>query len=227
MNISSCIDAIASISLFRNFTKQELIHLFKSKEYMIKQYEKSQVVHLQHEICSHVDIVLEGEVAVQNITENGNILTLSIFSPQDIIGANLIFASSNYYPMTVAVVSSASILHMQRELIIRLCKNSENFMVGFMNSISDRSIFLTDKINALSGKTIRKSILDFLTYESMRQKSPVVKLPLSKKDLAERLGVQRTSLSRELNKMRKDGLLEYDARTITLMNTQMKPEEPE
>jgi len=34
--------------------------------------------------------------------------------------------------------------------------------------------------------------------------------------LAERLGIQRSSLSRELNKMRKDGLLEYDARTVTL-----------
>ena len=41
---------------------------------------------------------------------------------------------------------------------------------------------------------------------------------ISKKELAERLGVQRTSLSREVNKMKNDGLLEYNARTITLKN---------
>ena len=224
MNVLPYIESIACISLFSSFTKEELIHLFKSKEYEIKRYEKGQVVHLQNEICRHVDIIMDGQAAVQNITENGNVLTVSVFSPRDIIGASLIFSSSNYYPMTVVAASGTSILHMHKELIIRLCKNSESFMVGFMKSISDRSLVLTDKISALSLKTIRKSILDFLIYESELQKSSVVTLPLSKKDLAERLGVQRSSLSRELNKMRKDGLLEYDARTITLKNTDMSLE---
>lgn len=224
MNVLTYIEAIAGMSLFSSFTKEELVRLFKSKEYEIKRYEKGQVVHLQNEICRHVDIILDGKAAVQNITENGNVLTVSVFSPRDIIGASLIFSSSNHYPMTVVAASGTSILHMHREMIIRLCKNSEIFMVGFMKSISDRSLVLTDKISALSVKTIRKSILYFLSYESHLQESNIVKLPLSKKDLAERLGVQRSSLSRELNKMRKDGLLEYDARTITLQNTDMSLE---
>lgn len=38
----------------------------------------------------------------------------------------------------------------------------------------------------------------------------------SKKELAERFGVQRSSLGREPNKMRRDELIEYDARAITL-----------
>lgn len=53
-------------------------------------------------------------------------------------------------------------------------------------------------------------------------KTPVIKLNYSKKDLAERLGIQRSSLSRELNKMRRDGLLEYDAKTITLKNIEVE-----
>jgi len=39
---------------------------------------------------------------------------------------------------------------------------------------------------------------------------------MTKKELAERLGIQRTSLSRELNKMKKDGLIDYDAHSITI-----------
>ena len=41
---------------------------------------------------------------------------------------------------------------------------------------------------------------------------------VTKKDLAEKFGVQRSSLSRELNKMRKEGLIEYDAYSITIIN---------
>lgn len=50
------------------------------------------------------------------------------------------------------------------------------------------------------------------------QKNMVIKLNISKKDLAERFGVQRTSLSRELNKMRKDGILDFDAKSISILN---------
>jgi len=55
-------------------------------------------------------------------------------------------------------------------------------------------------------------------YESYVQKSNIIKLEVTKKDVAEKVGVQRSSLSRELNKMRKDGLIEYDAFSITIVN---------
>ena len=214
------IDAMAGISFFGSFTTQELVDLFSAAKLETKRYEKGQLVHLQNEICNDVDVILKGQVVVQNIGENGNVLTISVFSAPDTIGANLIFSGSNYYPMTVVASAPAIILHMPRELIIRLCKSSERFMVDFMRSISERTIVLTEKINAISLKTIRTSILDFLRYEVRIQNSNTIKLPISKKDLAERLGIQRSSLSRELNKMRKDGLVEYNARTITLKNSE-------
>lgn len=165
-----------------------------------------------------MDIILNGKVAVQNIDENGNVLTINVYSERDIIGSNLIYSSRNYYPMTVVATTKLTILHLQRELILELCQSNVNFTVGLIKIISDRTIILTDKINSISLKTIRQCIIDFLRFEYHIQKSNVIKLNISKKDLAERLGIQRSSLSRELNKMRKDGLLEYDARTVTLKN---------
>lgn len=165
-----------------------------------------------------MDIILNGKVAVRNIDENGNVLTINVYSDRDIIGSNLIYSCRNYYPMTVVATTKLTILHLQRELILELCQSNVNFMVELIKIISDRTIILTDKINSISLKTIRQCILDFLKFEYHIQKSNVIKLNISKKDLAERLGIQRSSLSRELNKMRKDGLLEYDARTVTLKN---------
>jgi len=82
----------------------------------------------------------------------------------------------------------------------------------------NNTLILTDKIKTLSLKSIRQCIIDFLMYESYVQKSNVIKLEVTKKDLAEKFGVQRSSLSRELNKMRKEGLIEYDAYSITIIN---------
>lgn len=63
--------------------------------------------------------------------------------------------------------------------------------------------------------------LIFLGYQYYLQKSYVIRLNISKKDLAERLGIQRSSLSRELQKMRTDRLFEYDSRTFTLKDTRL------
>lgn len=218
INIEKYISGISSINLFNDFTIEELNKVFHVSKFEIKEYGKEQVIHLQNEICHTLDIVLNGQVTVQKIDEYGNVLTINVFSNMDIIGANLIFSSRNYYPMTVAAKTSTTIIHIQRELILELCQSNVNFMVGLMKEISDRTIILTDKINAISLKTIRQCIIEFLRYEYHIQKSNVIRLNMSKKDLSERLGIQRSSLSRELSKMREDGLLEYDVRTITIKN---------
>ncbi|GAB1477391.1 Crp/Fnr family transcriptional regulator [Bacillota bacterium] len=216
MIIDDYADAISRIALFSSFTKEELSLFFKLPRYRVSRYDKGQIIHLQNEHCNTMGIILEGKVSVQKIDENGNILTISVFLGGDMLGANLIFSNRNTYPMTVAAETESVVLHMHKELIIELCQKNLDFMTGLMTAISDRTLILTDKIDAISLKTIRQCVMDYLEYQSRLQKSKTVILGISKKDLADRLGVQRTSLSRELNKMRKAGLIEYDARTITL-----------
>jgi CRP-like cAMP-binding protein len=43
-------------------------------------------------------------------------------------------------------------------------------------------------------------------------------LTLSKKALAEMFGISRTSLSRELGRMRDEGLIDFDQKTITILD---------
>ena len=66
-------------------------------------------------------------------------------------------------------------------------------------------------------KTIRECILNYLAYESKLQNSNQIQLSISKKELADRIGVQRTSLSRELSKMRDEGIIDYDRNSIKLI----------
>lgn len=216
MDIRDYIEAIANVELFKGFSRDELIGVFKTNEYHIREYGRDEVVHFQNEVCNALDIILVGKVSVQKIDENGNILTITAFSSGDIMGANLLFSSRNCYPMNAIAKCDTVILHIHRELILKLCQNNIGFLTELIGVISDKTVTLTDKINSISLKTIRKCIIDFLAYEYHIQKSRVIKLGMTKKEMAERFGIQRPSLSRELNKMRRDGLLEYDAKTITI-----------
>jgi CRP/FNR family transcriptional regulator, dissimilatory nitrate respiration regulator len=59
--------------------------------------------------------------------------------------------------------------------------------------------------------------MSYLDYERKMQNSNLIKLSITKKALAEKIGVQRTSLSRELAKMKKDGLILFDKNSITIL----------
>lgn len=210
------VNALARMPLFKGFNNDELVELFGLSKAEIREYHKDEILHLQNEACRAMEIILEGKVTIQNIDENGNVLTINAFAAGDIIGANLIFSSRNVYPMTVTASVHTTTMALGKELILALCSRSVQFMQGLLREISDKTIILTEKINAISRKTIRQCILDFLNHELYSQGSNVIKLELSKKELAERFGIPRSSLGRELNKMRNEGLVEYDAWTITL-----------
>lgn len=216
INIDKYANALSNHNLFNCFSQDQLNQLFSSTGYRINKYSKGTIIHFQNEACHTMDIILEGKASVQKIDKDGNILKINVLSDGEFFGANLLFSSRNTYPMTVISESDSVLLHLDKELIIELNKADVRFMLAFITAISDRTLVLTDKIDAISLKTIRQNIIYFLRYEYHLQKTNVIQLHISKKDLAERLGIQRTSLSRELNKMRKEGLLEYDARTITL-----------
>ena len=215
-NVDQALIALSHITLFQDFSKDELLDILDSSEYEIGEFNKGEIIHLQNETCRSLEIILEGKVTVQNIDENGNVLTIETFVYGDMIGANLLFSSKNTFPMTVTASMKTATITMNKELILSLCHGSTRFMEGLLHEISDKTIILTEKINTISRKTIRQCIFDFLKQEKYSQGSNVIKLTLTKKELAERLGIPRSSLGRELNKMRKDGLVEYNAWTITL-----------
>jgi Mn-dependent DtxR family transcriptional regulator len=85
-----------------------------------------------------------------------------------------------------------------------------------LRSISNKTIIISNKINDISLKTIRKSIINYLKYEYQLQNSYNLNIEMTKKEWAEKIGVQRPSLSRELMKMKQEGLISYSRNSITI-----------
>lgn len=216
--LSHYLEAITQIPIFRSLEKDELKHFLSCSQYELKEYGKGQIIYLKYDKCNTMDIILEGKIAIQRIDENGNILTIKIFSSGDMIGANLVFSGRNEYPMTVTSLTRSTILHLQKQLVLEICKENELFLNILLKEISNKTLILTDKINEIIMKSIRQRIVDFLDYEFHQQGSNIIRLSTTKKELAESLGVQRASLSRELNKMKRNGLIDYDVKSITIKN---------
>lgn len=217
MKISNYIDFLLSIPLFNVFENTELYTLLE-KESLIQNFTSNQIIYLQNEKAYTMDIILEGSIIIQNIDEKGNILSITALDVGDMLGGNLIFSDRNEYPMTIIAKTNVKLLRLRKNTILDLCQTNKDFLVNLLSLFSHKALVLTTKIHSLAKKTIREKIMEFLLFEINRQKNNTIILPLSKKELSERFGVERPSLQRELSKMKKEGLIDYDAKSITLLS---------
>ena len=214
---------LKQIDLVKSFDTNQLESLLKAKGNKVNSYEKNNIVHFVGEVCENLEIILHGEVVVERIDESANLMTIAEFFSGDILGGNLLFSKNPYYPMTVTAKTETIILEISKKQLFELFASSLDFLRSYLAYISDHSVILGDRIKHYVNRTIRECIISYLNYESKMQESSMIKLEITKKALAERIGVQRTSLSRELTKMRDEGLIDFDSESIKVLYTSDDP----
>ena len=68
---------------------------------------------------------------------------------------------------------------------------------------------LMGKIEVVSKKTLREKILAYLSLKAQRQGKEEFEIPLGRVELSQYLCADRSALTRELAKMKEEGLIDY------------------
>lgn len=198
---------------------KQLKDILQSNGITINKYIRNATIYNQGDKCDTLDIVLSGKLVSYSLAENGSSTVMFEFVENNLIGANLILAERNIYPLNIYCTEECSIAHIKKETVFQLL-HDYNFVIHFIKSISQNSMGMNNKIAMFSRKTIRDNIIDYLKQQSQIQSSNEITLPISKKELADYLGVQRQSLFRELKKMKGDGIINIKDRIITINKTE-------
>lgn len=212
------IEDIQNTTLLNSLSKETIIENINKGKFIVSSYNKDNIIHFEGEKCNKLEIILSGKVVVERINASGDLLSISEFTNDDILGGNLLFSKTPYFPLTVSTQIPTVVLEIDRDTLINLFHNNYDLLLTYLEFISDHALILGDKIRNYINMTIRESVMTYLMYESKKQRSNHVILNITKTALAEKIGVQRTSLSRELAKMKKDGLILYDAISITIIS---------
>lgn len=216
------LELMRQIDLIKSIKPEEIESYLSEGSCKITQYGKNNIVHFVGEVCSKLEIILSGKVVIERIDESGNLMTIAEFFNGDVLGGNLMFSKNPYYPMTVTAKEATLILEINKDRLFSLFSDNHEFLKSYLEYVSDHTVILGDRIKHYVNRTIRESIISYLDYECKKQNSNIIKLSMTKKALAERIGVQRTSLSRELAKMREDGLIEFTPVSISLLHKSIK-----
>ena len=96
-------------------------------------------------------------------------------------------------------------------------KGEYSHLIHNMTIISARkNLLLSRRILHTSSKKIRDRLLSYLSYQAGLQKNRYIDIPLNRQQLADYLSLDRSALSKELSKMKKEGLLDYHKNSFVL-----------
>jgi CRP/FNR family transcriptional regulator, dissimilatory nitrate respiration regulator len=203
--------------LLQELTSEDISLYLKEGRFKLASYNKNTIIHFEGEPCTKLEIIISGEIVVERLDEAGGLLIIAEFLSDDILGGNLLFSKSAVFPMTITAKKSSVIVSIEKELLFELFCKHPSFLRLYLEYVADHTAILGYKLKNHVGKSIRENLISFLEHESKVQDSKRIILTMTKKVLAEKLGVQRTSLSRELTKMKIDGLIIFDSESITIL----------
>jgi len=213
------LNIVREIKLLQSLSDDDIHASFKTGKAMLKKYKKDTMLHFDGEKCDKIEIIIKGTINIDRIDISGQLMTIAEFTSGNILGGNLIFSTKPIYLMTVITTSDVEILEIHKDALMDWLTTKTDFLKAFLEYISDHSTILATTIKDNIKKPIRESIINYINHQYIIQNKLTIVLPISKKSLAERIGVQRTSLSRELQKMKNDGLIDFDNKSIIIVNT--------
>lgn len=204
-----------SFDIFNCLTESE--QLILSKHLFVHRYRKDEFVHFEGDLCDNLEMINKGSIHIEQLDSDGNAKVVQDYSKGSFFGLNFLFSSNNYFLMNVIASSDTVILSIEKSIISEFIDKNRQFRYEFIKVVSDNTRRMGMKIKTDFRVPLREKILNYIKHESIKQQSKHILLKTSKTALAKEFGVERTSLSRELQKMKKSGIIDYDRKGIVLL----------
>ncbi len=203
--------------IFMGITENEVEDLFKKIHFQIKSFSKDEIVVVAGEPVLNLNIVLSGSVRGEMIDYSGKIIKIEDIEAPKPLATAFLFGKENKFPVTVTANNDVKILTMPVSEFLKLLQLSSQILKNYLNSISSRAQFLSQKLHFLSFKTIRGKVAHYLLQQA-GEKFHSVELKNTQQQLADLFGVTRPSLARVFGEMQKEGLISINNKTVTLLD---------
>ena len=207
--------------LFTGIAPTDLLNMLNCVDAQFKSYKKDNIILLAGDPPSFIGIVITGQVKICKEDAEGNESIISELSANDIFAEVFVCANISYMPVNVIALQDTAILQLNYQRIVNTCSNSCAFhgvlITNMLKLIAKKNIILTQKMEVLAKRSTREKIWSYLNICRQSQQSPSIIIPYNRNQLADYLCVDRSALSRELSRMRDDGILAFHKNHFELL----------
>lgn len=207
--------------LFQGTTEEEVTSMLQCLQAVTKEYKKEEMIFHAGDVIDSIGLVLEGGIYIENDDIWGNKSILDHVQCGQIFAETYAMLPKETLMVNVVAAKDSRILFLSLRKLMQTCNNScpfHNQIIRNLLSISaQKNLNLSRRIFFTSSKTIRGRLVSYLSQQAKQAASCRFTIPFNRQQLADYLGVDRSALSNELSKMRKEGILTYSKNTFHIL----------
>ena len=211
--------------IFRGIDGSTLEEFSRIGALRTRSFEKDEVVLHSGEMTDEMGIVQSGSILIENIDPWGGRSILSKVGQGRVFAESYALTSS---PMMVDVIADEKsvILFINTRRLLDESSRGRGWYTTLLSNLvrvtAAKNMTLSERIFCTSPKGIRARILMYLTAMYTRAGSRTFRIPFDRQSMADYLNVERTALSKELGRMRREGFIDFRKNEFTLLRS---PEE--
>lgn len=206
--------------LFGGISEQDLELMLKCLNARTASYRKNEIIYQHGDVIQEAGIVLEGKVHLEQHDFWGNCNILSVMQAGETFGAMYACLGNEKLQADIRAESNCQILFLNLKRTMHMCQNTCTFHQKLVENlvyfISRKNLKLMEKMQHISKRSIREKVLSYLSEESQKCESSYFTIPLTRQQMADYLAVDRSALSKELAKMKQEGLIEFEKNQFRL-----------
>lgn len=207
--------------LFHQIDKSDLQSMLKCLGVKKKECKKDSYILFPGESVEYMGIVMRGKVAVMKEDAQGNRNILSEFGPSEMFGGALAYLRSTKSPVSVVAIEDSEVLLIDNKRIVSTCSSACVFhtmlIKNMLEILAGEVLMLNQKLDVISKRTTREKLLTFLQSQKNLSNSNPFTIAYNREQLADFLFVDRSAMSRELSKMRDEGIIKFKKNKFELL----------
>ena len=203
---------ISKTALFRGCSEKDIEMMAKHLDLRTYQYKKGTVILSEGSIISDIGLVLSGSIQIEHIDIWGNKSILGVVSAGGVFAEAYACIPGEAMMIDVIANEDTEVLFVSVPKIFYPCadcKNQSRIIQNLVKIGAMKNLQFSRRMLHTSPKTIRGRLLSYFSHQVLMQGSRKIKIPFDRQQLADYLNLDRSALSKELGKMKKEGLIAY------------------
>ncbi len=206
--------SLTNTKLFKGIPQKDIETLLFCVGTKKQTYTKGEYIFHEGSLIEQIGIVLSGAVIIELCDAWGNNNVLTNLGPGETFLE--VYACCLKEPLMINVVAAedTTVLLLNINKLITNCPKCCNFHYDLQKNLlmltAERNLQLSRRILHTSSKNIRKRLMSYFSYCIKQNGSFSFNIPYNRQQLADYLSVERSALSNELSKMKRDGIIQFD-----------------
>lgn len=215
------LDILKKCPLFAHIEDENLIPLLSCVGAKVEAFDKKYTIFTEGAPAKHIGIILSGCAQIHQVDYYGNRNILASIHASEVFGEAFACAQISCLPVAVTASEPCEVMLIECSRILHTCNDHCSFhqqlIFNLMKILATKAIVFHQKIEVTSKRTTRDKLMAYLILQAKKANSNRFEIPFDRQELADYLQVERSGLSAEISKLRKEGIIESHRKQFTLL----------